>query len=361
MQPVRTALIGLGYWGPNLLRNFAAQADCVMTHACDLKEENLAKARAHYPSLTYTKNADDIFADPSVELILIATPTSSHFTLAKKALEAGKHVFVEKPLTETAAQAEELVALAREKGKFLFVDHTFVFAPAVEKMREMALRGSLGDLLYFDSTRINLGIIQSDANVLEDLAIHDLSILSTFRDLAEIETIAAHSGKYFGAQEELAHLFLTFKDGFHAHISVSWLSPVKIRQTILAGTTAMVTYDDTEPSEKIRVYDKGVVHDRSKPNPMLPTYRAGDIVIPALPPKETLGLEAAHVLRCLRGAEEPRVTGTDGWKVLRILETAAVSLERGGIPVPFSLTTHAPVQTVRQQGLRDRGELAPTR
>lgn len=335
MQPVSTALIGLGYWGPNVLRNFAAQPECQMTWCCDLKEENIAKAKAHFPSPKYTQSLDDVMNDPGVELVLIATPTKTHYPLAKRALEAGKHVFVEKPIAASVEEAEELVAIAKAHNRMLFVDHTFVFAPAVEKMHDLVARGSLGDLLYFDSVRINLGLIQMDTNVMWDLAIHDLSILSVFKDLSDITTVAAHGGKHFGAQEEDAHLHLNFADGFHAHIHVSWLSPVKIRKTILAGKEAMVTYDDIEPSEKVRVYDRGIVHDLNRPDPMLPTYRVGDVLIPALAGKETLGLEAAHVLRCVRGEEQPRVPGTEGLKILRILERANESISKGAVPVPL--------------------------
>jgi predicted dehydrogenase len=336
MQPVATALIGLGYWGPNVLRNFAADPNCRMVWGCDLKEENIAKARAHYPSLQYTSSIDDVLNDPEVELVLIATPTKTHHPLAKRALEAGKHVFVEKPIASTVAEAEELVKIAKEQGKMLFVDHTFIFAPAVGKIHDLVARGSLGDLLYFDSVRINLGLIQTDTNVLYDLAIHDLSILSVFKDLADIETVCAIAGKHFGNQEEDAHLHLTFKDGFHAHVHVSWLSPVKIRRTILAGKDAMVTYDDTEPSEKIRVYDRGIVRDLDKPNPLLPTYRVGDVLIPALATKETLGLEAEHVLGAIRGKHEAWNRGEEGVKMLRILERSTESLRQGGIHLPLN-------------------------
>ncbi|MDD5054971.1 MAG: Gfo/Idh/MocA family oxidoreductase [Candidatus Peribacteraceae bacterium] len=329
MQPVTTALIGLGYWGPNLLRNFGAQSLCHLKYACDLRDENIAKAKAHYPAVTFTKDAAQIFADSAVELVLIATPTKSHFPLAKAALEAGKHVFIEKPMCASTAEAKELNAIAASMKKFIFIDHTFAFAPSVAKMRTYAKEGALGDLLYFDSTRINLGIIQPDTNVLFDLAIHDLTILSTVKDLTKVKELCAHGTQYYGKQVEVGHLHMTFDDGFMAHISVSWLSPVKIRHTILAGTKAMVTYDDTEPSEKVRLYDKGVVHDTNKPNPMLPTYRSGDVLIPALPPKETLGLEAAHVLQCIRENGKPIVSGEDGLAVLTILEKADESLRTG--------------------------------
>jgi predicted dehydrogenase len=333
MQPVKTALIGLGYWGPNLLRNFGAQPGCDLAVACDLSPATIEKARRHYPAITYVTDVKEVWNDPSIELVLIATPTSTHYPLAKAALEAGKNVFVEKPFMSSVAQAEEIVALAKSKGKHIFVDHTFVYAPAVRKLREVVKSGKLGDLLYFDSTRINLGIIQKDTNVLYDLAIHDLSILNTIADLDGVAQVTAMGSMHFGAQEEHVHLHITFESGFHAHIAVSWLSPVKIRRSVLAGRKGMAIYDDTEPSEKLRIYDSGVEHDSDRPDPMLPKYRNGDVLIPALPTTETLAIEAEHVCKAVRGLEKPEVGGEDALKILRILEKAQESLKQGGIPV----------------------------
>jgi predicted dehydrogenase len=327
MSPVKTAIVGLGYWGPNLLRNFAAQNDCQMVWACDLSEANLQKTHAHYPSIKTTSHFEDLLQDAELDLILIATPTATHFPLAKAALEAGKHVFVEKPMTGNLEEANMLVALAKEKGKHIFVDHTFVFATAVEKLKDLATSGKLGDLLYFDSSRINLGLIQKDTNVLYDLAIHDLSILGTFFDLSRVTRVTAHGSKHFGQQEEHVHLHLETDSDFHAHIQVSWLSPVKIRQTVLAGTKAMVMYDDTHPSEKIRVYDRGVDRDDTKPDPFFPKYRSGDIVIPSVPLIEALGTEAKHVLQCVLGNEQPRVPGEMGRQIMRLLDAADRSLK----------------------------------
>jgi predicted dehydrogenase len=333
MEPVKTALIGLGYWGPNLLRNFSAQTECDLAVACDLSPANIDKARRHYPAIRYVTDVQEIWNDASIELVLIATPTSSHFALAKAAFESGKHVFIEKPMTSTVAEAQELVALAKAEGKHIFVDHTFVFAPAVRKLRELARSGHLGDLLYFDSSRINLGLIQKDTNVLYDLAIHDLSILSTVMDLEHVAQVIAMGSMHFGAQEEHVHLHINFESGFHAHIQVSWLSPVKVRRSVLAGRKGMAIYDDTEPSEKIRIYDSGIEHDHTKPDPMLPKYRSGDILIPALPVIETLSLEAQHVLKAVRGVELPEVSGEEALKILRILEKAQESMRQGGVPI----------------------------
>lgn len=336
MHRVKTAIVGLGYWGPNLVRNFSAEPACELVWGCDKSEERLNWLKSHYPAVKPTPNVDDVVNDPSIDLVLIATPTSTHVALATKALEAGKHVFVEKPIAPTSAEAAGLVTLAKKQNKLLFVDHTFLFAPAVEKMIEISESGKLGDLLYFDSVRINLGLIQQDTTVLWDLAIHDLSILAGLKDLSTVRSVSAVGSSHFGKQTENAHIHILFHDGFNAHIHVSWLSPVKVRRTTLAGTKAMLTYDDVEPSEKLRLYDSGIVHDMTRPDPMLPTYRVGDIIIPALDRKETLAREAAHVLACVQGTETPRSSGTHGMQLLTILEAAHASLDNGGACVPVS-------------------------
>ncbi len=330
---VRVAIVGLGYFGPNLLRNFSAQAECAMVYACDLDEGRLADTGRKYPSVKTTPRYEDILEDASIDLVLIATPTTSHFPLAKAALEAGKHVFIEKPMTSTVEEAEMLNKLASTQNKLIFVDHTFVFAPAVQKIREMVQQGELGDLLYFDSSRINLGIIQKDTNVLYDLAIHDLSILGTVIDLNAIKSVSAHGSNHYGQQEEHVHVHLEGANGFHSHIQVSWLSPVKIRQTIVAGTKAMVIYDDTQPSEKLRIYDRGIEHDTTKADPFFPKYRSGNVIIPALSNEETLAIEAKHVLRCIQGMETPRVSGQDGLAIVRLLEKAQHSLRNDSTTV----------------------------
>ena len=333
---VRVGIIGLGYWGPNVLRNFAMQPGCDMAWGCDLSEKNRAKAARQYPAIRMTERAEDLFEDPTLELVIIATPPASHFPLAKAALEAGKHVFIEKPLTPTTKEADALVKLAKQKRRRIFVDHTFMFAPAVTQMAAFVQRGLLGRLLYFDSTRINLGIIQKDTNVLWDLAIHDLSILSTFIDLRSAVSVSANGKAFFGKQEEVAHLHLSFKNGFQAHIHASWLSPVKLRSSILAGSRAMITYDDTQPSEKLRIYDRGIEHDHTKPDPFFPVYRSGDILIPSLDGGETLSIEAEHVIRCLQGKEEPLASGAAGRAMVAILEAATRAM-RTGKTLPLKL------------------------
>lgn len=330
MQRKSVAIVGLGYWGPNLLRNFAAIDGWEMRWACDLKEEHLAKVRAHYPAVKTTSSFDDLLADPTLDLVAIATPTKTHFPLAKRALEAGKHAFVEKPMASSSAEVEELIRLAQKQNKLLFVDHTFAFAGAVRKLRELVQSGELGELYYFDSTRINLGLIQPDVNVLWDLAIHDLSILSQLRDLSAIKSVYAHGSMHHGNHPEIGHLHLTWKDGFEGHIHVSWLSPVKIRQTIIGGTKKMVLFDDIHPSEKLKIYDtgiqKGQLGEMAPSDPLFPVYRTGDVLIPKIDPTETLRTELLHVHACLEGKETPVAGGREGLTILRILEAADRSL-----------------------------------
>lgn len=327
MQSVTVAIVGLGYWGPNLLRNFNANAQCTVKYGCDTKQELLDVQKRNYPAVEFVNNFETVLNDAEVDLVAIATPTASHFSLAKQALEAGKHVLLEKPMCSTAVEAKQLVELAEAKGVQLFVDHPFVFAPAVQKVAEYANSGDLGQLQYFESSRINLGIIQPDCNVLWDLAIHDLSILSTFIDLATAKEVSAYGSAHHGQQVEVAHLDILFESGFHAHIYTSWLSPVKLRKTVLAGTKAMVTFDDLEPSEKVRLYDKGVEGAANTPgDPFFPKYRSGDVLIPAIEQKETLGIEVANIVDSITNGTAPAVPGSSAAALLAILEAADESL-----------------------------------
>ncbi len=334
MKPVSVGIVGLGYWGPNWLRNFAIQEGCTLAWGCDMNVERVTKFARQYPATRFTKNVTDMLGDKSLDAVIIATPTSSHFSLAKAALEAGKHVLVEKPMTGTSKEAAQLVSLAKKQKKMLLVDHTFAYTASVQRIAEMSHEKKFGDLLYFDSTRINLGLIQKDTNVLWDLAIHDLTILAAIRDLSHVTEVLAIGSAHYGTHVEDAHLHLTFTGGFAAHIHASWLSPVKIRKTLIAGRKAMITYDDIEPSEKIRLYDKGIDHDDTKPDPFFPKYRSGDVLIPALPMTEALSTEAKHFLECIRGNEKPIVSGEDGMRMVRILELANESLKK-----------HKPVKT----------------
>ncbi len=331
MNTYTVGIIGLGHWGPNLLRNFTATEGWKVKYGCDLSDKNLEKMRMHYPSVTYTKDMNLLLNDPDLTAIAIATPTNMHFSIAKAALEHGKHVLIEKPITEHTAEADELIALAKKKNLHILVDHIFVFSGAVKKIQDLVSSGDLGNLYYFDSTRINLGRIQKDVNVLWDLAIHDLSILGTIWDLTTLQTLFAHGSRHYGAQEEIGHLHMSFRGGFEAHIHVSWLSPVKLRQTIIGGTKKMILFDDTEPSEKIRIYDTGVHQEAlgmiGPADPFFPVYRTGDVLIPKIDNTEELHSETEHFHAVLEGTETPRVPGEQGRNILYILEQANRSLQ----------------------------------
>lgn len=335
MNPLSVAIIGLGYWGPNWLRNFATADGCVIRCGCDLSKDRCAKFARQYPAVTFTQDYEKMLTDDTLDAVVIATPTSTHFSLAKAALNAGKHVLVEKPMTSTSAEAKELVTLAKKKKLMLLVDHTFAYTEAVNAIRKFMDDGKLGRPLYFDSTRINLGLIQKDTNVIWDLAVHDLTILDAVCGLDGVREVFACGSAWYGKQAEVGHLHIGFESGLHAHIHVSWLSPVKIRQTLIGGKKAMIVYDDTQPSEKLRYYDKGIEHDTTKPDPFFPKYRSGDVLIPALPIKEALGTEARHFLDCIRGNAKPLASGEDGYRMVKLLESADESMKRNK-PVPVT-------------------------
>lgn len=325
MQKPKIGIVGLGYWGPNWLRNFASLDTCTVAYACDMSDARCKKFAALYPAITFTKHYEDLLKDTSIDAIVIATPTSTHFSLAKAALEHGKHVLVEKPMTGNIKDADTLVQLSKKHRKLLLVDHTFSYTQSVAKIREYIDAKKLGQLLYFDSTRINLGIIQKDTNVFYDLAIHDLTILAAVADLSDITEVYATGHSYFGKTIEMGHAHLTFASGFSAHIHVSWLSPVKIRSTLIAGKKAMIVYDDTQPSEKIRLYDKGIDRDDTKPDPFFPKYRSGDVLIPALQLTEALETQAKHFVECIQGTAKPLVSAEDGRQMIKILEAITQS------------------------------------
>jgi len=302
---------------------------CVVRYGCDINPARLKKFGALYPATTFTKSLTTVLKDPTLDAVVIATPTSTHYRLATQALRAGKHVLLEKPMASTAREAKALVALAKKMKKVLLVDHTFAFTQSVERIRSYIKKNSLGKILYFDSTRINLGLIQKDTTVFHDLAVHDLTILNEVTPLSHVTEVFACGSSHYGKQPEVGHLHLKFTSGLHAHIHVSWISPVKIRSTIIGGTKAMVTFDDTQPSEKIRFYDKGVEHDTTKPDPFFPKYRSGDVTIPAIELTEALETEARHFLDCIRGKAKPHVSGEDGMRMLMLLELAQESMKRG--------------------------------
>ena len=327
MEPVQVGIVGLGYWGPNLLRNFALCEQARVRAVCDKRQEQLDTYKRWHANTLFTTNYEDLLKDPKIEALVIATPVSSHFSLAKAALEAGKHVLVEKPLVSSSQEAKELIDLATKQKKILMVDQTFVYEDAVDRMKKYIDDKAIGDLLYYDSTRINLGLIQRDTNVMWDLAIHDLSILNHIRPVTDVTSVLAYGQSIHTKQLEMAHIHIKFQDGFSAHIHVSWLSPVKLRRTLIGGSEKMIVYDDNEPSEKIRLYDKGVTVTKEEQTFALPIYRSGDVVIPRLNAVEPLKVLAAHFCKCVRGEENPKTPASNSERIINILELADQSIQ----------------------------------
>lgn len=333
---VNVGVVGYGYWGPNLVRNFMAQPadNARVTTVCDARPERLAAASRVYPSLTVTQDYGAMIDDPHLDLIAIATPVSTHFPLAERALRAGKHVLVEKPLAASVGEAEALVELATSVDRKLFVDHTFVFTPAVRKMRELAESGSLGELLYYDSTRINLGIFQHDVDVVWDLVPHDLSILDYLLGGVMPMSVSCTGVAHYGELADLAYVTLMYPNGFVAHVNVNWLAPVKIRQILLCGDKQMMVYDEHTVQEKVRVYDRGVrVKSSEDLYQKLVEYRDGDMFAPRLPNTEALAAEVTNVVDTIRGTARAVVDGAAGLRVVRVLEAATKSMNEGGRPV----------------------------
>jgi predicted dehydrogenase len=326
-------LVGYGYWGPNLARNFAAQPECTLRGICEISPARAELARRHFPGALVTADFRQLLADASIQAILVAVPVSAHFDLARQALEAGKDVLVEKPLTATAAEARELVAIAQRRGRLLAVDHTFLFTGAVLKIKQLIDSAALGEIMYIDSVRVNLGLFQHDVNVIYDLAPHDLAIVGFLTGKAPL-SVQAMGGSLGGdALESIAYLHLEYAGGLIAHFHFNWLAPVKVRRTLIGGTRQMIVYDDMEPSEKVKVYDKGVVIKQGDVDSIYKTivdYRTGDMVAPKLSTQEALAAEARHFLDCVRQRSQPLADGAAGLQVVRILEAAQASLREGG-------------------------------
>jgi len=289
-------VIGYGYWGPNLVRNFAECPGAAVRAVCDTREARLALASRRYPGIAVTTSAAELFSRSDVDAVVIAAPVDRHFELAMSALRAGKHVLVEKPMASTSAQARQLIDEAAARRLTLMVDHTFVYTGAVRKMREMTEAGELGDIYYYDSVRINLGLFQHDVNVLWDLAVHDLAIMDYVLSERPVAVSATGLAHVPGKPENIAYMTMFFENSLIAHVHVNWLSPVKVRRTLLGGSRRMVMFDDLEASEKIKVYDRGISLNPSPENvyQMLVGYRSGDMYAPQLAVSEALSVEAAH-------------------------------------------------------------------
>jgi predicted dehydrogenase len=334
---VGVGIVGYGYWGPNLARNFANTEGARVISVSDLDPENLSLARRRHANLSVTTDFGDLLGDGRVGAIVIATPVHTHFELALAALRAGKHVLIEKPLSQTSDQAQQLIEAAAQRNLVLMVDHTFLYTPAVRKIRQLVKDETLGDIYYYNGVRASLGLFQDDVNVVWDLAVHDISIIQYALNEYPVAVSATAASHVQGRLENMAHITLFFENNCIAQISVNWLSPVKVRQTFIGGSRKMIMYDDLEPTDKIKVYDKGItVSEASGSEPahqLRIGYRAGDMWVPHLPAKEALQTEAEHFVDCIRRGTSPISSGLTGLRVVEILEATSRSIAAQGGPV----------------------------
>jgi predicted dehydrogenase len=332
---IGTGVIGYGYWGPNLARNFAESPEARLIAVSDQRPDRLALAQARYPGVEASADYRSLLADARIDAVAIATPVSSHFELAAEALRAGKHVLVEKTLTETSEQAERLIEEAERRDRVLMVDHTFVYSPAVRKVRELVESAALGELYYYDSVRINLGLFQRDVNVVWDLAVHDLSIMDYVLPSRPVAVSATGMGHVSEAPENVAYLTLFFEGNLIGHVHVNWLAPVKVRKTLIGGSQKMVVYDDLDPSEKVKVYDRGVSlsRDAEETYRIRVGYRMGDMWAPQIGTDEPLRTEIGHFIYCIQAGERPLTDGRAALFIIRSLEAATESIKHRGRPI----------------------------
>ncbi len=327
---LKVGVIGFGYWGPNVVRNFFNTPNATVVAVCDLNPKALQRVRRTYPTMTVTTNPADLLCSPEVDAVAIVTPISHHFPLAKKALENGKHIFVEKPFTATVAEAEELIELAEKKNLRIMVDHTFLFNSAVRKIREVMQDGTLGNLYYYDSTRVNLGLFQHDANVVWDLAPHDLSIIDYLIEDAP-EAIVATGEKHVNGTEDMAFITMYFPNKVIAHLNVNWLSPVKVRTTLIGGEKKMLVWNDLEADEKIKIYDKGIERSNAGSGyDLRVSYRAGDLWVPRIEQVEALTIETQYFVDCVLNENTPFNDGRAGLRVVQMLEAIDESISQKG-------------------------------
>lgn len=328
------AVVGMGYWGPNLARNISSSSRFDLRWLCDRDSERLAVFDKLYPAAHSVPDFETVLNDESVDVVAIATPVSTHYELAKRALLSGKHVLVEKPLASSSGQGQELIEIARDRGLVLFVDHVFLYSPAVRKMSELCRKGELGDIRFIDSVRINLGLIQNDVNVLWDLAPHDLSIIDTLLRQPPRSVVAVGDSHVSDGQIDVAYLHLDYGDT-KAAVHLNWLSPVKIRHFMVGGSDKSILYNDLDRSESVKVYDRGVDvgPNRADKRGLLVSYRSGDVLSPRLDTFEPLSAMFTHLADCIEAGDEPISGGDQGLRIVRTLEAADESLKRGGIPV----------------------------
>jgi len=327
---IRIGIIGYGYWGPNIVRNLLSLDSAQVVAVCDTTPEAQRRAKHAYPSVHVTSEATEVLHSPDIDAVAIVTPVWTHFELAKAALENGKHVFLEKPLTSNAMQAEILIELAERNNLKIMVDHTFLFTGAVKKIRQLIDQGDLGDLYYYDSTRVNLGLFQHDINVIWDLAPHDLSIMD-FLIRKEPEAVVATGQAHLNDHADVAFITIYFPNNTIAHINVNWLSPVKVRTTLIGGEKKMLVWNDLEADEKVKVYDKGVnMTSREGVYKLLVSYRSGDMWAPKIEQTEALKVELEYFLACIENNQTPFNDGIAGLRVIKLLEAATESLKLKG-------------------------------
>ena len=336
-DPVRVGLIGCGYWGPNLARNLHQIPEAELVACCDQDPQALSRMRMLYPQVITTTDQGALLGDPGIEAVVIATPARTHYALARAALEAGKHVLVEKPLAMSSQEAQALIALAEERQRVLMVGHIFEYHPAVRKIKSLIDAGELGQIYYIYSTRVNLGRVQSDINALWSIAPHDISILIYLLG-GMPQSVSVHGGTFLnGVVEDVVFLVLRFPDQVLGHVHASWLDPSKVRRMTVVGSRRMVVYDDVADEGKIKVYDKGVYRKGEDIYGEF-QYRlhSGDIAIPKLDMAEPLRIECTHFAECVRQGRRPQTDGLNGLRVVQVLEAAQASLERGGVDISLA-------------------------
>lgn len=334
---INIGVVGFGYWGPNVARNFNSTQGARIVAISDADDASLKLAGQNYPGVHLTSRFEELLTSPDVDAVAIVTPVSSHFDIARAALLNGKHIFIEKPFTASVTEAEQLIELAERKRLKIMVDHTFLFTGAVRKIKELIDEGVLGDLYYFDSIRVNLGIFQKDVNVVWDLAPHDLSIMDYLINKEPTAVMATGVAHFNNALEDVAYITVYFPDNIIAHLNVNWLSPVKIRTTLIGGQKKMLVWNDLASDEKIRVYDKGVeglegLESESKEIAYgrRVSYRSGDMWAPRVNQVEALKGETAYFVHCINTNQTPQNDGYAGLRIVRMLEAIIKSLNGGG-------------------------------
>jgi predicted dehydrogenase len=331
MNKIKVAVIGFGYWGPNIVRNFSSQLGCEVRYVVDARDDRLAIANMNYPNTETTKDVDDVIFDSNIDAIIIATPVHTHYEIAKKALCNGKHVLLEKPMTSSVKEADELINLSTKFNKVLMVDHTFLYTGSVQRINSIIKDEFIGEVKYIDSTRINLGLFQPDVNVLWDLAPHDISIVNHIVDEAPYSVQAVGVSHTNNNIENIAYLTLNYSSNMIAHFHCSWTSPVKIRKFLIGGTRKMIAWDDMEPTEKIKVYDTSYFHSSDdEKREILVDYRVGDIFVPKVQNTEALSELAKDFLSAISDGTNPISNYISGINVIKVLEASQISIKNGG-------------------------------